>query len=91
MTKKLRSFASAIFTIAGLSVTGFAWAYCCLDSGQCTHNPHNSCGLPINDWYAKCEPNECCHIREYQCYEGDTCRARDAAPMSSCLVAPEDP
>lgn len=71
-----KSGLSLALVLAGMLTSGVAWATCCLDSGQCTHNPTTSCGKSINDWYAWCSTGECCHIFEYRCYAGETCKAR---------------
>jgi hypothetical protein len=81
--RKKKTLSSILF-VAGMLVTTVAWASCCLDSGQCKHNPHTTCGNPLNDYYAFCSPTECCHVRVYQCYSGDTCRARDTADKLQC-------
>ena len=80
----VHSWTSALMVLAGICVTGVAWATCCIDSGQCTHNPHNSCGQALNDYYDLCASGECCHIRVYQCESGDTCRARLAGTTPLC-------
>lgn len=79
-----KSGLSLALVLAGMLTSGVAWAACCLDSGQCKYNPTNDCGRPINDYYDWCSTGECCHIRVYQCYPGDTCRARDTAPLTAC-------
>lgn len=74
-----KSGLSLALVLAGMLTSGVAWGYCCLDSGRCKHNPTTDCGNSTNDYYDWCSPTECCHIRIYQCYPGDTCRARDTA------------
>jgi hypothetical protein len=89
MRKRVKGILSALLLTAGVGVAGVAWATCCLDSGQCKHNPHTMCGTPINDYFDWCSTGECCRIRVYQCYPGDTCRARDTSTPVAC--PPQNP
>lgn len=86
-----KSGLSLALALAGVLTSGVAWGYCCLDSGQCTYNPTKTCGDSINDYYAWCSTGECCHIRWYQCYPGDTCRVRDPATGTELQQCPALP